>query len=345
MRELSEKTAEQRLSRGAFVKASAYAGLAVVAGVGARPAAARIARLNRKLDKRTIIIGRQPGEVGSASVMRYMINNPAILLEEAAKVGYDLDVNWKDFPNAQPILQLYQAGSQNLSFAIIGPTPASVIISHNLPVKSIAITGGKLPFYLLVRPNSDIKSIADLRGKTVGTIVGTDFQASFIQLIRSTLDVSPDQLGIKFVSFPTAPLAASLPSGIDAAGMITPLFAFGALNNNQARVLVDSLGRTGSAWGGGPGKLLPQVARAPYAPEGFFEHRGILTCHEDIIEKDPKLAQVFLTAFQKSLVALKKSTGGKAIPVARMMMGEWGLPLGFATRLVVGDLVWNRGWI
>lgn len=345
MRESNDTGSKQRLTREGFVKKSAYAGIAVAAGVGALPAAARITRLNRKLDKRTIIVGRQPGDPGSSAYTRYLINHPGILRAEAAKVGYDLDVQWRDYPGAPPIMQLYQAGSQNMSFAVIGTTPATTVVSRKLPIQFLGTSGGAMPFYLLVPPNSDIKSVEDLRGKTVGTVVGADPQNAFIQTIRATLGVSPDELGIKFVNFPTLPLAASLPGGIDAAGMIPAIFAYQALNNNQARVLVDTLGRTGVASALGPGKILPSVNKSPYAPEGFYEHRGLWTCHEDIISKDPQLAQAFVTALQKGLSALKKSSAGKAIPVARLMMSEWNLPLGFATRILVGDIVWSRGWI
>lgn len=335
----------RRLSRKAFIRKSAIAGAVFAAGgTGVPSAGARIRYLNRKLAKRTIIVGLQPGDVCSSAVTRYLQNHPQIFQTEAARLGYEIDVQWRNFPNAQPIMQLYKAGPQNLTFGVIGTTPGTTIIAQNLPVEVIGTSSGKMPFNLLVRPDSTIKSLADLRGKTVGTVVGADPQNAFIQTIQTALGASPSDLGINFVNFPTLPLAASLPSGIDAAGMVPAITSFQALNNNQARILVDTLGRTGTASSLGPGKILPSVSKSPFSPEGFYEHRGLWTCHADILANDPKLVEAFVITMQKGLAGLKNWSRGKAKPVGQLMMSEWGVPLSFATRLVYFDLVWQRGW-
>lgn len=187
-------------------------------GMTAGLAALTASRLGAQGPKRRkLVIGRQPLAAASTAISRLMIDSQ-LLEKEAGRFGYEVTVDWRDFPNAGPIMELLKAGSDSMSFAFVGNTPVVVGIANRLPLQVVTTGEGTQPFFLLVRPGSEIGKIEDLKGKTVGTFVGLDPQNAFIQALSAELGASPDQLGIRFQNFPEFPSLARLPRGIDAGG-------------------------------------------------------------------------------------------------------------------------------
>jgi ABC-type nitrate/sulfonate/bicarbonate transport system substrate-binding protein len=290
--------------------------------------------------KRTLVIGRQPLAGASTAITRLMIDNQ-LLEKEAARAGYELTVEWRDFPNAGPIMELLKAGANAMSFALVGNTPVVVGIANRLPLQVVATAEGTQPFFLLVRPGSDIRRVDDLKGKTVGTFVGLDPQNAFIQALSAELSATPDALGIRFQNFPEFPSLARLPRGIDAGGMIPWSPAYSAIAAGHAVSLFDTRGVTGPAHVLGEGKRLPGVARSPFRPEGYYQYRPFWICHTAILDKDPDLVLAWLIAYQKGLEGIRAMGAEK---VAERNEGDWKQPPRVGTGIITADLVWNRRW-
>ncbi len=309
------------------------AGLAL--GAAAHRAAAQGAK------KRKLVIGRQPLAGASTAITRYLMDQ-GLYEKEAAAFGYELMVDWRDFPNAGPIMELLKAGAGSMTFALVGNTPVVTGIANRLPLQVVTTAEGTQPFFLLVRPGSDIRKIEDLKGKTVGTFIGLDPQNAFIQALNAELGVPPDRLGIRFQNFPEFPSLARLPRGIDAAGMVPWSPAYSAIAAGHAVALFDTRGVTGPAHALGEGKRLPGVARSPFRPEGYYQYRPFIIGHAEIAEKDPDLVLAWLIAYQKGLEGIKALGAQK---VAERNESDWKQPPRVGVGIISADLLWNRGWV
>ncbi len=313
--------------------AGAIAGTMVLSSKGTAGPATR--------KSRRLVIGRQPFAASSTAITRYLMES-SIFQHAAADFGYDITLEWRDFPNAQPMMELLKSGANAMAFGFIGNTPVITGLVNKLPIQVVTSAEGTQPFYLLVRPDSAIKSLANLRGKTVGTIVGADPQNALVQLLRTELNASPTDLDIKFVNFPSLPLMASLPRGVDASGMVPWSPAYTAIQKGVAVALVDSLGRTGPAYEGGAGKILPSIKKSPYFPEGFYEYRPFWVCHSDILSESPELISAWLKAYQTGLTAIK-NLGAQLVATANEK--DWDQVPSIGARIINDDLQWKRGWI
>src|SRR4029079_19388280 len=114
-------------------------------------------------------VGRQPYAAGNSPVTQYMMNEK--LFEKAAsELGYDLTVDWRDYPSALPMVEAFVSG--NLDIGMWGNTPIVRLLAQGQPINVLSVGEGHMRFVLLTRKGSPIKSIADLKGKTVGALVG-----------------------------------------------------------------------------------------------------------------------------------------------------------------------------
>jgi hypothetical protein len=78
-----------------------------------------------------------------------------------------------------------------------------------------SVAEGRLRFLLCTRKDSPIRNVQDLKGKTVGTLVGADPYNAFTQILRYELgNPDPAAHGIRMVHLPTLPEAAQVPSGV-----------------------------------------------------------------------------------------------------------------------------------
>lgn len=96
----------------------------------------------------------------------------------------NVKIEWLEFQSGTDILTAMQSGS--LEFATIGTPPATMGIINNYPFKV---------FYLhdvigesegiIVKKSSGIKTIADLRGKTIAVPFGTTSHFAFLNLLKA----------------------------------------------------------------------------------------------------------------------------------------------------------------
>jgi ABC-type nitrate/sulfonate/bicarbonate transport system substrate-binding protein len=140
-----------------------------------------------------------------------------------AEAGYDLTVDYRDYPSAAPMVEAFVSG--NLQFGMWGNTPIVRLISQHQPIQLLSVGEGHFRFVLATRKDSPIRNVADLKGKTVGALLGGDPYNVLSQMLRyETGNPDPKALGITVVNTPTQAQAATIPTGMDAAVVIHPAF-------------------------------------------------------------------------------------------------------------------------
>src|SRR6202043_3657116 len=118
---------------------------------------------------RALSLGRQPNASASSPISQCMLQQS--LFEQAAKqFGYDLTVDYQDYPSAAPMVELMTAGK--LDIGMWGNTPTIRSIAQQQPVTAMTVGEGHLKFVVAVPPDSVIHNLADLKGKTVGALLG-----------------------------------------------------------------------------------------------------------------------------------------------------------------------------
>ena len=99
-----------------------------------------------------------------------------------------------------------------------GNTPIVRLIAQNQPIQLLSVGEGHFRFVLATRKDSPIRNIADLKGKTVGALLGGDPYNVLSQMLRYELgNPDPKAFGITVVNTPTQAQAATIPTGMDAA--------------------------------------------------------------------------------------------------------------------------------
>jgi len=290
-----------------------------------------------------VSVGRQPYAAGNSPVTQYMMNEK-LFDKAAAELGYDLTVDWRDYPSALPMVEAFISG--NLDIGMWGNTPIVRLLSQNQGIHVLTVGEGHMRMVLCTRPDSPIRNMEDLKGKTVGALVGGDPYNALSQMLLHELgNADPRAFDIKVVNTPTQAQAASLPSGMDAAIAIYPAF-LKANAEIGTQGIVNSFGYTEAGYKGtageGPGILLPGVKKSPFFPDGYYLHRSFWICGDRIVSADAPIGQAFLIALQRAVVALGKMKPGD---ISEMVSKYWGLPPELGAKIVEDEVLFQRGWI
>src|SRR5436190_12628172 len=244
-----------------------------------------------------VSVGRQPWAAGNSPVTQYMVANKTFE-RFAADAGYDLTVDYRDYPSALPMVEAFVSG--NLDFGMWGNTPIVRLIGQSQPIQIVSVGEGHFRFVLATRKDSPIRNIADLKGKTVGALLGGDPYNVLSQWLRYELgNPDPKAFGITVVNTPTQAQAATIPTGMDAAVVIHPAF-LKAQKDLGIVGIINSFGYTESHYKGpageGAGHLLPSVKKSPFYPDGFYLHRSFWIGGVKLIQQEPGLAAAFVQA-------------------------------------------------
>ncbi|TXI09138.1 MAG: ABC transporter substrate-binding protein [Rhizobium sp.] len=321
------------MTRRRFVATTGVASLAVLS----TPYLARAAK------SATLAIGRQPYAAGNSPVTQYMIDNKT--LEKKAKdLGVDLTVDWRDYPSAQPMVEAFVSG--NLDLGMWGNTPIIRGLAAKQPWSILNLGEGHFRFVIATRPDSEIRNIADLKGKTVGVLLGGDPYNALSQILLCELGSgNPKDYDIKLVNVPTQAQAAAIPTGLDAAVVIYPAF-LKAQKEIGTVGIVNSFGYTEDHYKGpageGAGHLLDSVKKSAFYPDGYYLHRSFWMGRDEVIDANPDLIAAFAAAQQEAVVALKAMDPGK---VSDSVTKYWALPPELGAKVVKDDVLFGRGWI
>ena len=212
------------LSRRTFVGASAIAALAGFTGA---PALAEIPN--------EIRIGYQKNGV------LVVARQQAVLEKHFAPSG--IAISWIDFPSGPPMLEAMNAGS--VDFGQVGDTPPIFAEAAGARIVYVAgqpITNGQ---GILVKPDSAIRALADLKSKRVGFTKGSSAHNVVVMALEKAglqyTDITPVYLS------PPDGAAAFARDAIDAWAVWDPFFAIGETRGG-GRVLVNAneIGKTNS---------------------------------------------------------------------------------------------------
>ncbi|MEJ7667444.1 MAG: ABC transporter substrate-binding protein [Casimicrobiaceae bacterium] len=290
----------------------------------------------------TISVGRQPWAAGNSPITAYMIANKSFE-RFAGEAGYDLTVDYRDYPSAAPMVEAFVSG--NLNFGMWGNTPIVRLIAQSQPIQLLSVGEGHFRFVLATRKDSPIRNIADLKGKTVGALLGGDPYNVLSQMLRFELgNPDPRAFNITVVNTPTQAQAATIPTGMDAAVLIHPAFLKASAELGTVGIM-NSFGYTESHYKGpageGAGHLLPAVKKSPFFPDGYYLHRSFWIGSSKIIQSDPRLVTAFVQAQQDAVATLSKMEPGQ---VSQLAVKYWELPPELGAKVVGDDVLFKRGW-
>jgi len=313
------------------------AGAAAVAGTLLTP---RFARAQAKQAIK-VSVGRIPWAAGNSPVTQYMINNK-LFEKRAAEQGYDVTVDWRDYPTAMPMVEAVVGN--NLDMGMWGNTPIIRGIAAGLPISLLCVGEGHLRFLIATRKGSPIRKVEDLKGKTIGVQLGGDPYNALTSILRYELgSPDPKDHGIKLVNTTTQAMSAQVPTGMDAACCIYP--AFLAAQASGTVGIVNSFGYTEDYYEGplgkGGGILMPSVKKSPFYPDGYYLHRSFWIANNALIDKHPKLVLAYLIAQEEAVRALTAMDPGA---VSQLVKDFWKLDAAAGAKAVKDDVLFARGW-
>ena len=288
-----------------------------------------------------VSIGRIPWAAGNSPMTQFMINNKT-LEKRAAEYGYDLTVDWREYPTALPMVEAMVGN--NLDMGMWGNTPIIRGLSTGLPISLMVVGEGHLRFLITTRKDSPIRNIEDLRGKTIGVSLGGDPQSALFQMLRYEFGVTDIKAtGIKFVNMPTHAQAASVPTGVDATCTIYPAYLAAQASGTVA--IANSFGYTEEHYQGplgkGAGILMPSVKKSPFFPDGFYLHRSFWILRNALADQHPNVVVAFLVAQQEAVAALSAMDAGG---VSQLVKDYWKLDAVQGAKVVKDDVLFSRGW-
>jgi len=323
----------RRASRRRFIAGTGLATLAL--------AAPKLVRAQGRQSLK-VSVGRQPWAAGNSPVTQYMIANKTFE-KYASDAGYDLAIDYRDYPSALPMVEAFVSG--NLDFGMWGNTPIVRLIAQSQPIQLLTVGEGHFRFVLATRKDSPIRNIADLKGKTVGALLGGDPYNVLTQMLRFELgNADPRAFNITIVNTPTQAQAATIPSGMDAAVLIYPAFLKASAEIGTVGIM-NSFGYTESHYKGpageGAGHLLESVKKSPFYPDGYYLHRSFWIGHPNILKNHPAVTTAFILAQQEAVTKLSAMDAGE---VSQLSRKYWELDPAAGAKVVKDEVLFARGW-
>jgi len=315
--------------------------LQLLSGAAAALATPSLLRAQGTRRAHKVSVGRIPWAAGNSPMTQYMINNK-LFEKRAAELGYDLTVEWREYPTAIPMVEAIVGN--NLDMGMWGNTPIIRAISAKLPISLMVVGEGRLRFVIATRKGSPIRTLQDLKGKTVGTLLGGDPYNAFSQMLRHELgSANPRDHDIKVVNMTTLAQAAQVPTGTDATCAIYP--AYLAAEPTGTVAIMNSFGYTEGHYEGplgkGAGILLPSVRKSAFFPDGYYLHRSFWLTHNRLAEQHPNVVVAFLMAQQEAVAALTAMNPGA---VSQLVKDYWKLDPEAGAKVVKDDVLFARGW-
>lgn len=289
-----------------------------------------------------VSVGRIPWAAGNSPMTQYMIQQKSFE-KRAAELGYDLTVDWREYPTALPMVEAMVGN--NLDMGMWGNTPIIRGIASGLPISLMCVGEGHLRFLITTRKGSPIRNAQDLKGKTIGVSLGGDPQSALTQMLKFELGVQDamKDAGIKYINMPTHAQAASVPAGVDATCTIYP--AYLAAQASGTTAIMNSFGYTEDHYEGpagkGAGNLLASVKKSQFYPDGYYLHRSFWILRNGIAEQHPNVVVAFLMAQQEAVAALTAMDAGA---VSQLVKDYWKLDAAQGAKVVKDDVLFSRGW-
>jgi len=179
--------------------------------------AARAEDLTVRIGYASIGAGNRPFVGGTLAATAHA----AHYVEDELKSDHGVKIEWFFFAGAGPAVNEAFANGQ-LDIALQGDLPSVIGRANGLRTKILLASGVNTPIYLAVPPDSDIKTVADLKGRRVALYRGTNLQLAFDKVLASKGFSEHD---LKIINMDAATADAALAShDVDAAVGANELF-------------------------------------------------------------------------------------------------------------------------
>ena len=273
----------------------------------------------------------------------FAIQKEKLLEQAAAELGLTLDAEYLNFPVLLRMLQGLAAGQ--LDIGMLGSTPTIRNLALADAAVPIMLAGGGIKFPLQVPPNSPIRNLDQLRGKSILTIVGSDLHLVLNLMLRAHFGTDdPKELGITVKNIQAFAELTRAQPGIDAVLNVEPAAA-GAVNSGQLVNLLLNDGTTGPAYDGpegkGAGHKIASFAKTPFSPEAYYPHRIWWVAREEFLRKNPKAVVALMIAVQRATQIVTKMSADQVIDLASQ---DWFSDRAAQRPYVENILYRRRGW-
>ncbi len=283
------------------------------------------------------------GLTNDGAPLVFAMQRDKLLDKAATELGLQIDADYLNFPVLLRMLQGLAAGQ--LDIGMLGSTPTIRNLSQPNAAVPIAIAGGGIKFPLQVPPNSSIKNLDDLKGKTVLTIVGSDLHLVLNLMLQAHFGTDDAKaLGITVKNIQAFAELTRAQSGIDAVLNVEPA-AQGAVNAGELVNLLLNDGTTGPAYDGpegkGAGHKIASFAKTPFAPEAYYPHRIWWVARQEFLQQNPKAIVALLVANARATKLVTQMTPDAVIDLASQ---DWFSDRAAQRPYVENILYRRRGW-
>jgi ABC-type nitrate/sulfonate/bicarbonate transport system substrate-binding protein len=313
--------------------------LAGLAGLPLLQASPSLAQAVAQKVKTTIGVGMftEGSALVAAMEAGDLINKAATELHTA------LELETLDFQVLLRMVQGIVAGQ--IQIGMLGSTPMIRMLSTANPAIPLALAGGGVNFPLLVTPDSKIRSLQDLPGKTVLTLVGSDLHLVLTLMLKAEFghdDVK--KLGIVLRNAQANPDLARRQPGVDVIAGTEP-YAATAERTGELVALARNNGTTGAAWDGpegkGAGHVIANFKATRFAPEAYYPHRIWWAARRDYVEQHQTEVAAFLVANAR---AAEQMSAAPLDDLIKMGGAKWAGELGDQRKFAERILWRKRGW-
>lgn len=204
-------------------------------------------------------------------------------LDEALKeAGYDVDVKWTEFESGPPENESFAAGQQDIGVMGNVPSIAGKAAGQDRTYIGIS-TNGEQTEGVVVKEDSGINTVADLKGKKVGLVVGSIVQDLLDRLLKKEGLTSAD---IEVVNLATSEQIEALATGqVDAIATWAPTLTK-SVNTEGNKLLADGT--------------------------GIFLAENTIFGRTEYINANPEIVQIFIRQYARAAQEVKSDIDGYA---------------------------------
>lgn len=206
----------------------------------------------------------------------YIMENEGWLEEALAEAGYsDIEVKYTEFESGPPENESFAAGQQDLG--VMGNVPAISGVAAGQKRKIMGVAyNGEQTLGILVKNDSNIENVSDLKGKKIGVVIGSinqDFLNSVLNANGLTME------DIELVNLGVAEMEPALANKqVDAVSIWNPTLL---------KIQEDGVGR-----------LLADGT-------GIYVGENVLVVNEEYLSSNKEIVNIFMEQYARAIKELK----------------------------------------
>lgn len=201
------------------------------------------------------------------------------LLENAFKEkGYDVKITYTEFESGPPENEAFASGQEDVG--VMGDVPALSGIAAGQKRSLIGLAyDGESMHSILVKKDSDIKEVSDLKGKKVGTVIGSSGHCALNNILKASgLSLSD----VEIVNISPGEMEGSLENGnLDAVSVWEP---------TPSKIVYDNVG-----------EVLADGT-------GVYAYSSPIIVNTDYLNQNPEIIKIFLEQYKIAAEELQNDT-------------------------------------